>query len=88
MKTVTLLVTDAFLRQHGRGDIPVREIGGTALGDIVFRPNDPDAPDEQLKRYYSARLGSESEARQLVDDLKKLPTVEAVWIRPEEGPPE
>lgn len=87
MKTVTLLVTEAFLRQQGKTDIPVREIGETAVKDVVFRANDPEAPDKELKRYYSARLQDATQARQLVEDLKKLPAVEAVWIRPEEEPP-
>ena len=88
MNTIIVLISENYIKNISANAFNPVDVGVKTAPDTVFRPNDPDASDKELRRYYSATVENEAEAKKLVDDLIGLPAVEAAWIKPREEPPE
>ena len=87
MTKVVVLFSTAFVEKHGYEIVGLTDLGLSLSHDVEFKPNDPDASDSELRRYYTAEIENSSEAQVLVDQLLGLAAVEAAWVNAEEGPP-
>ena len=87
MAKVVVLFSTAFIEKHGYGIVGLKDLGLQTAQNIEFEPNDPEASDSELRRYYSAEIEISSQAQNLVDQLLGLSAVEAAWVKADEGPP-
>jgi hypothetical protein len=84
---ITVLFTQTIVDRHDNGPFQLSQIAPTATIDLLFTPNDPGAEDDSLRRYYSASSSGGDDENEIVEYLLTLPTVEAAWVQPAEGPP-
>lgn len=87
MVKVTALFSDEFVQQHDGGSIVLSDMGVLRPPGVVFEPNDPQASENELRRYYSAEVETEAEAQELLNSISGLPRVEASWIKPRDEEP-
>ena len=87
MAQVVTLFSKNFLGGREKYYLHSSDLNLKNWSNLLFEANDPDADDDELRRYYSVKVGSVEEAERLVEALMKLPDVEASWVKPQEGPP-
>ncbi|NNF78142.1 MAG: hypothetical protein HKN05_08950 [Rhizobiales bacterium] len=87
MAKVVVLFSTAFIERHGYEIVSLTDLGLEIAQNIEFKPNDPEASDSELRRYYTAEVEFGTLAQELVNQLLGLAAVEAAWVKADEGPP-
>ena len=54
---------------------------------VEIQPMHPDTPDGDLGRYFYADLDDAGRAEDIAARLGRLPSVDAAYVKPPEGPP-
>ncbi len=75
MTRVVVLFSTAFIEKHGYEIVSLTDLGLEMAQNIEFKPNDPEASDSELRRYYTAEIALSIEAQDLVTQLLGLAVV-------------
>lgn len=87
MTTVIILLSAKALKDIAKGTYDLSSMGELKILNVVIKPIDPGADDNELERYFSAEMENEAEAHRLIDQLMALEEVEAAYIKPKSEPP-
>jgi hypothetical protein len=85
--TVIILLSAKALKDIAKGTYDLSSMGELKIQNVVFKPIDPGADDNELERYFSAEMENEAEAHRLIDQLMALEEVEAAYVKPKSEPP-
>ncbi len=85
--TVIMLLSVKALKDNAKGTYELSSMGELKTLNVVFKPNDPGADDNELERYFSTEMENEAEAHRLIDQLMGLEEVEAAYVKPKSEPP-
>jgi hypothetical protein len=86
IKVITLFNVN-FIQKNGTKYHINLEVYGEIMPSILFTQNDPMTEDSEMRRYYSADVENETDAKKLVNELLRLSGVEASWVKPTDAQP-
>ena len=84
---VTIRLREASNVEGGSPGMPPDLAAAAADLGVDIRPLHPDTLDDELGRYFYADLPDAERAEVIAAGLGRVPSVDAAYVKPPEGPP-